>query len=476
MSPDALVNLALAALFGIGLLIHGVWGVPVKSEPRCARCKYDLRGTYPNGGKQCPECGADLTHPQAVLSIRYTKQLRQAVTGGVIAGLAILVMLTMALSAIVGFEWPDLEPNSWVIARLATPREASSACYALEQRYNQGKLSKEEIAATVEHLITRICAEGDEVHRGMWCWGDRYVGQLISDGAIADRQLARLCRAYYNAAPRVVVRRRVRQGQLLPFQVSIRGVRDLPGSQQIIALRQVELDGQQDLNPLYADNNPEAARDPHCLSGHGLEAIRGRIRVDAPVGRHELQFDFDVGAVPAYKRFRAGVVQYLPGQVDMWPTPNYRWSTTVTATVTVVGPDEDVIELIDDPGLGPAKNKEISVLGVTTRLYRGKVLGRIRLERSEKATTPVSFDVLLRVEDKEYPAGHLIRIGGTSNWSDPSILVGSLAPGIGSADVVLRPSRDRAMHWPPEAERIWGKTIEFLDVPIERGDLERSGE
>src|SRR4029079_13714884 len=56
----------LAFLIGIFLIFQGVRGIPVLSDPKCAKCKYDLRWIKPDENRICPECGSDLTAPRAV--------------------------------------------------------------------------------------------------------------------------------------------------------------------------------------------------------------------------------------------------------------------------------------------------------------------------------------------------------------------------------------------------------------------------
>ena len=72
--------------FGLGfagmiLLVRGMRGVPSLSEPRCAKCGYDLRGSAGAPAGVCPECGADLTKPRAVRWGDYRKRPKLIWTG-----------------------------------------------------------------------------------------------------------------------------------------------------------------------------------------------------------------------------------------------------------------------------------------------------------------------------------------------------------------------------------------------------------
>src|SRR4051794_15983493 len=61
-----LVFLVVLIPLGIALAIRGFSGTPALSEPKCARCGYDLRGFTGAPPTRCSECGSDLTVAAAV--------------------------------------------------------------------------------------------------------------------------------------------------------------------------------------------------------------------------------------------------------------------------------------------------------------------------------------------------------------------------------------------------------------------------
>ena len=467
--PMSLIALLLMVFIVVGavLMIRGIRGVPEFSEPRCARCKYDLRGMDPNARKQCPECGADLTARKAVHFGQYRTRPRTIIAGSIIAGLPILLILAMILPAIFGVRWRDMQPNSWVIERLATT-SGPWDWRVVEQRYNQGRLSKEEVAATVDHLVNYIKDDRKKGNNGPLHWCDTYIEQLIADGVISDEQFAQLRDAFYGQLPRVIVRQRIKAGQRLTFQVKYGGHWDLPRVEAIKALRQVALDGQE-LRP----STNIGSGDPDELSRTGVWAIDGWLEIDAPVGKHELQFEVDMGLVSENSAFDMGPHGDRPGQAKRWPKPNHKWTRTVNIPLTIIGPDEDVIELFDDPALDPVKNGELGVQRIIIQPHQDKLRGTITFDRAERPQTPVSFDVVLRIEGREYPAGMVAYDTNISSGSRHKVVLDSIGPSVRTADVILRPNPDRVMSW-PATTRIWGKPIEFKDVPIERDDLERS--
>ena len=51
---------------GLFLVYRGIRGVPALSDPKCAKCGYDLRWVKPDVNLVCPECGSDLKAPRSV--------------------------------------------------------------------------------------------------------------------------------------------------------------------------------------------------------------------------------------------------------------------------------------------------------------------------------------------------------------------------------------------------------------------------
>ena len=81
---------------GVIALVVGLFGargfhdVGLKARPQCARCSYDLRSTMSPAGT-CPECGADLSTPDAVVVAQRRVRWKLVVLGMVLlacAGLA----------------------------------------------------------------------------------------------------------------------------------------------------------------------------------------------------------------------------------------------------------------------------------------------------------------------------------------------------------------------------------------------------
>src|SRR4051794_6849027 len=67
---------------GAVLVYRGLRGTRVGNQPVCRRCQYDLRG-LPAEARVCPECGAALTDPRAIVVGRRSRR-RMAVVAGMV--------------------------------------------------------------------------------------------------------------------------------------------------------------------------------------------------------------------------------------------------------------------------------------------------------------------------------------------------------------------------------------------------------
>ena len=315
----SLIMLLLMGGVFVGAMIfaRGLRGALQLSEPRCAGCKYDLRWIDPQKQTQCPECGADLRAKRAVHFGDYRRRPRQMVLGAVVAGRTLLFFLAVFIPAVLGIRWSDLKPTDWVLDELATTADQPWQWHELERRFNKGKLSPQHIAAALDHLIAHLQTPGrpdEPLH-----WSDDFLELVDQAGHITPQQFARLSDAFYGQAPmQVVVRKDNRSGEPLRFTMRYSKSWDLPGLQFIWAVRQVTLDGRQQVD-VVAENDPNRMHNKEYLSGRGVSSDTAAAQFDASPGDHELAFEFDLGLVNKNTRFRTTTGR--PGQARLWPAP-----------------------------------------------------------------------------------------------------------------------------------------------------------
>jgi len=130
------VSVSLAALWvtGAWLLFTGLRPQRLGSTPFCRRCGYNLTGL---SGSRCPECGADVTQPGAVLvGERVVRRGRVAV------GLAALLLAmaggtAIGIGAARGVDWYKLKPTFLVLVDLNSGQSSRAwrAFSELQRRY-----------------------------------------------------------------------------------------------------------------------------------------------------------------------------------------------------------------------------------------------------------------------------------------------------------------------------------------------------
>src|SRR2546425_9427727 len=102
-----LVIVLLLAMFGLAMIFRGLARAPTLSEPRCAKCGYDLRGFALTTPTRCSECGSDLTLRSAVRWGEYQRQPRWMIVGVVLLLLSgvscVLLLKTRSRASMVPF-------------------------------------------------------------------------------------------------------------------------------------------------------------------------------------------------------------------------------------------------------------------------------------------------------------------------------------------------------------------------------------
>ncbi len=460
--------IAMAVIFvGAFIFTRGLRGTPQFSQPRCAGCKYDLRWIDPDKQTQCPECGADLSTPRAVHFGEHRRRPRQMVLGAVVAGLPMLIFLALLIPAVLGIRWSDLKPTSWVLDELATTADKPWQWNELERRFNAGKLSPQQIAAAVDHLIAHLQTPGRR--DGPLHWSDDFLELVDQAGHITPQQFARLSDEFYGQAPiQVVVRKDNRSGE--PLRFIMRGSKhwDLPGLQFIWALRQVTLDGRQHLD-VVAQNDPNRVHNKEYLSGGGVGSSGAHVQFDASPGGHELVFEFDLGLVDKNTRFRT--TTHRPGPAKIWPATRRKWTQIVRAKVNIVASGAALVELVTDDAVGAQIQSALTIEYCQAKRDQGKTKLVVRFKRRLELPIPISFDKFVRIDEQEYSAGWFAMRSDHKSFSPTRPVFDELSPEVKTVDVILR-SNVKRIERDPAVDRIWSGEIVFKDVPLDRYDLE----
>jgi hypothetical protein len=476
-----LVFAGAVLLAGLFLIYRGVRGVAVLSDPKCAKCGYDLRWVKPEVNVVCPECGSDLKAGRAIRFAEYQRKPRLILVGvGLIvavvllpAGLSMWMFATRVRAVPATPASRASLPTSSLITGLATTANQPWDWQELERRLTAGRLSKQETAAAIDQLIKHL-----KTKPGGWReplpWSGQFVAAAEKSGSISDEQFGRLSQAFYGTQPAVTARGRLRQGQPLQFEVGYGSSWNLPGFKLIAALSRVKLDQGTELKVYDFLQSTSRPADPDQLSESGYMPIMGKVLMDMPPGRHTLTFEIDTGVVDESRPFKTGD-SIRPGQTKRWPKTRYKWNSTVTIPIEAVPSDRPAVDLVTDEKLDPVKNGQLSITAKLFPRSERKAVLRLAIQQNGLGVSIASL-VMVRVAGQEVCRG-VFCVDTTSSRScgDPSNEIARPSPGIRMIDVILTPSVEVAEK-STLCDRIWGQEMVFKNVPLQRADLEEGAE
>lgn len=473
--PIVLLIILIGILVGVALATRAARGTPVLTEPRCAKCGYDLRGSPTFPPTRCSECGSDLSLPHAVRWGEFRKRPRVVwviVTAGVLAlvGISALFFGRSTMSAR-STTRTNTRTNTAVLSSLATTVNQPNDWRDVDSRLAAGRLSNTEAAQAIELLIKDL-AKTAGASRGPLSWSEGFVARAESRGAISDEQYLRLARAYYGPG-NVTIAPRARQGAKLPFRLQYGGHWQLPGVQLVKALRQVKLEDGREIQATgeedaYRRKKDAAAPNPDYLSAESPRDINGSLTIDLPPGEHVLTFVFDNAALLPQTAPR--IVSNKPGQAKNWPNGRMKWTEEIKVPVTVIAGDKSPVAMVNDPALDPRATGAIKVKAL--RVIRIATGQRVAVDLSiESKVVPCSFDVLLRTGGVEYPMGYYVCSANGTSGSGLAVDFKSLPADARAADLLFRPNPSHAEGM-PGVDRIWGSAVELSNVRMQRYDLE----
>ena len=460
----------LVGLIGLVLLYRGWRGVPMLSYPRCARCKYDLRGFAQQTPTKCAECGADLTAPEAIRWGDYRKQPRMMWTGAAMIALPLVLAAAAIVTTAAGVRLDQIRTNKQIIASLPQTANQPWDWQELDRRRASGLLGKEEMGQAIDQLIASLNAQGGSGNQPL-TWSQTFVENSLQAGAVSDEQFLRLAKAYYGQ-PKITMSSRVRSGAPARFEIVFGGHWDLPGVEFVKALRSVKSKDGKSLVAI-ADDDHQARHsgkkpDPDQLSATGSWDLRGDVTIELPPGEQTLTFTLEAGLLRSGTKPQ--IASGKPGQPRHWPKGPGRWTVDVPVTVTVVPPNESPIGLVTDPANDPqtagwsVKSARVTKTGDGSRLT-------VEFQRG-RPPVPVSFDVFARVSGAEHPMGWVVvgadrSVSGSHHVDFKPVLPADVK----TVDVILRPNPAHAEQVPGITE-VWGKAFELKNIRLERYDLE----
>ncbi|MDZ4829649.1 MAG: hypothetical protein SGJ09_05550 [Phycisphaerae bacterium] len=122
MSSEAAIALALFLGFvGFAVFAIGIVGRHATGEPRCARCRADVRPVAWDEVPRCPQCAADLSRGGSVRLAGRRRRRPELITGALLLALATALWRVDAWLAARELLWRDLRPVGMETSFLGRP-------------------------------------------------------------------------------------------------------------------------------------------------------------------------------------------------------------------------------------------------------------------------------------------------------------------------------------------------------------------
>ena len=281
-------------------------------------------------------------------------------------------------------------------------------------------------------------------------WVDEFLKKMDQHGLIAEPRKIAFLEALHGRI-RGDQMFRLREGPLAPiitphFEWRATWNRELLGLTMMNELQSVTLDGK----PLPLG---ELVRNLEFAY-----ALPLRLPTLDP-GKHSLKLFVLSALIPSADLI--GLKQNT-GSAD-WPPAKKSWERTVDVEITVYAKDAEIITAIHDPSMNPAKHG----LSLEPIMIRGGAANKnatLQFAIDPSLSTPIAFNVSLRLADQTIPCGPLwaLRANKGGSNSDPILTVDipAIGPEVKEAEVILTPN-PQLIELRPDSDRFWGEEVRF---------------
>lgn len=488
--------LAVVALAGVVLVVLGIVGRARFDDPRCGKCRYDLR-TFGQRPQSCPECGADLTRSG---SVRFASRVRRpALT---IVGLLLLVLPAVTIlgvrvavrnsvgiaagSAPTGPQTAQGMTNTQLVAALAGAEGDQRWLWnEVGARLNGGTLGRADANGAIDALIARLAApkpdggeaeDGQDPNMSLRSWSDEAVAALCDSNLLDDAKRIELAKAWVGS-PSVSLPERARGNGVRLSTSGLRGTSRMFSLVERIA--SIRVDGAP-----VGETSDRPAR-PGPLQARMLPAL-------AP-GEHEIEVDIEW--VVSHTDKSAGAVRLLgdgdvfenverlPDPVGDDPRRLAHGVTTVKRRITIVAPDEPLRQAFVDELQRAAVQGSLSVGQATVRARQAAMGVRLTMKidvKSPPENVPMLLAPVVTIDGQSHRAEPFAVVGTrnghrTSGMTTFNIDLPALDPSVTSIDLVLEPDLNTKFGNGTRWNRVWGEPIVIKDVRLDRRDLEGAG-
>jgi hypothetical protein len=453
--------LAIITIFWLGFRPKPAWLTPL-----CGACKHDLGSAKLNRPANCPQCGASLAEPDAVLFPRWPVRR----WGVIIWGILLVLMPFMCYAGLfvaqrfVGSSPSDLQYQSTqrlLQKHLPKQIDAPWVWQELERRVNSQSMSQQEADDAVKQLTAFVTSRPGSPRQPLH-YQSNFLKSAVQRGMVSDATLIALCDAFFGSKPSIQTLPRLREGRAsLPISIEYGNPFGQLGP-GVVLLWQVKR--------LLIDGKTIKPQRNSRFSNHWNGFVDG---ITLTAGDHELVAELECAYIDATK-LAGPNTEELP--VKSWPKARKQWQQSVSATLNVLPVGRPVVALVTDSSRDPGPSGGVQVIALFAQAEpngRKKIV--LKIAFSETLGVPLSYDVSAKL------GGQTVKLGQTwirrsanavaSGGSELQALVDRLDDKVKSADIILTPNPAHVEER-PEVNEIWGKPTTLHDVELDRLDLE----
>ncbi len=470
---------------GIILLTLGIHGTPDFGAPRCRRCRYDLRQLpFNTEEKTCPECGADLKKRQAVHFGESKRHLRRIIIGAIVLLSPIPTFLGVQYlntRYLMNGSHPSIAtPTASILAALPAHTDEPWYWQELERRATAGTFSVQEADAAMTILIAQVAKKRAANQFVTLNWQDGFIKAVAARHIVSPERFKELCIAFYGPSP-FQLPNFIHRGEHVGLQIEYgKQPWSLPGAMVVWSIREQKLDGKPDNLIGSLRRGAMGPSQPDLLTGSRNDWAFWQLSLppDLPAGTHEIEIVMDVGIV----RDNAILIGMdgRPGPPEKWPAPLCTWQPDIKQKITLLEPGEKLrlaIPQITDPKFDPVTIGGLRLRRLTTRPSSSGVTLIPDWSNIDNLLVPICVRIQLHAGSWQADGGPFIRASGFQGGSS-AFNVSSLPHDLQKVDVTLTPDAgisptpNLSPQFSAKITSIWGKPIEFKDVPLDRHDLE----
>jgi len=483
-------------LVGIYLIAGGVRGRLRLSDPRCAKCSYDLR-TFGERPVRCPECGNDLTVPGSVHYAERDRQPYKTYAGAMLVLAAVVIPLVALFvgtpaGAIAGapvnvrvsMSEAQAMSNTQLIEGVRSNLNSTSLWTEIHNRTVSRDLPPENIETLIKDLIAVLLEYRDQANIIGLMRARDFIQVVVESNLIDDQLQQEFLTALYPSSPfSIDLLGRVHPTDFaLKLNVAYPEFRRHFGFELAVVIHSITVNGEEQSISHSSQNKYAGQSD----SDKVISLYRHRSDVRAtlpvlPVGEHEFIVDIELVVFPPDAD--ADLPTLWKNYPKKWPTPLLRDRRQIKDTFEVVDKSTPLLDLVDDATSGKEFDKTLIITGVTIMpsLESDELVARVQIAYGAIPNLDYVFNVAVEVEGFPLTDTSVEQIVAITDGSDPFIPaeaslqswedefdLPASATGQEQINIHLIPVPNGGDHATQHLDKLWSKELIFRDVPTRR--------